>query len=213
MHLYSDIRVFRISDPPGPPVDVSADGITVDSCVISWAEPENDGGSPITGYYVEKFTGSRWTKVNKKPTKKMELPINDLMEKSDYEFRVCAENEAGVGKPSETTGRFIAKNPFDVPGKPDAPIIDEITAEDAQISWSAPKDDGGAEITKYNLEMRQTGDIKWKPAAKVKDTNTKVDGLREGAEYEFRVTAENKAGAGPASDPTKAKYGEPPISM
>ena len=137
----------------------------------------------------------------------MKLEVDDLMERSECEFRVCAENEAGVGKPSETTGRFIAKNPFEVPGKPDAPIIEEITAEDAQVAWSPPKDDGGAEITGYNLEMRKAGDIKWKSAAKVKDPKAKVDGLQEDVEYEFRVTAENKAGSGPPSAPTPAKYG------
>ena len=197
-----------ISDPPGPPIDVAANDITVSSCVITWNEPENDGGSPITGYYVEKFTGTRWSKVNKKPVTKLKLAIDDLMEKSDCEFRVCAENEAGIGKPSETTGRFIAKNPFDVPGKPDAPIVDEITAVDAMVSWAPPSDDGGAEITKYHLEMRQAGDVKWKTAVKVNDTDSKVPNLREDVAYEFRVTAENKAGAGPASAPTSAKYGE-----
>ena len=44
---------------------------------------------------------------------------------------------------------------------------------------------------------------------KVSDTKWTVPGLQEGKEYEFRVTAENKAGQGPPSAPSKpAKYGE-----
>ena len=187
---------------------MSVDDITVSSCVISWYAPENDGGSPLTGFYVERFTGSRWSKINKKPTKKLHLAVDDLMEKSDYEFRVCGENEAGIGEPSETTGRFIAKNPFDVPGKPDAPVVDEILPEEATVSWSRPKDNGGAEITNYHLEIREAGDVKWKSTPKTIDTQTKLEKLREGQEYEFRVTAENKAGAGPASTPTTGKYGK-----
>ena len=34
------------------------------------------------------------------------MNIEDLIEGSECEFRVCAENEAGVGSPSETTGPF-----------------------------------------------------------------------------------------------------------
>ena len=43
----------------------------------------------------------------------------------------------------------------------------------------------------------------------VSDTSAVVDGLKEGVEYEFRVTAENRAGPSQASAPSKpAKYGE-----
>jgi len=43
---------------------------------------------------------------------------------------------------------------------------------------------------------------------KVTETKYEVKGLQKGAEYEFRVTAENKMGPGQPSDPSKmAKYG------
>jgi len=195
-------------DPPGPPIDVSVEDLTKTSCTLTWEPPEFDGGSPITGYYIEKFTGSRWIKVNKKPVKKCAYSMDDLIELSEYEFRVSAENEAGIGKPSESTGRIIAKDPFDVPGKPDAPEVEEIKPDNASLAWSPPKSDGGAEITNYIIEMRRSGESKWKVVdKKVKDTKLVAPNLQEGAEYEFRVTAENKAGAGPPSAPSKpAKY-------
>ena len=55
-----------------------------------------------------------------------------------------------------------AKDPFDVPGRPDAPVVDEITAVSASLSWSPPAIDGGAEITNYVLEYKQRSDTRWK---------------------------------------------------
>ena len=124
-------------------------------------------------------------------------------------MRVCAENEAGVGKPSDTCA-FKAKDPFSPPGKPNAPIIEEVTKEGASLSWSPPSKDGGAPITNYILEIRRVGDVKWQVANKnVPETKFTVTDLKEEVDYEFRVAAENKAGAGPPSDPSKsAKYGK-----
>jgi len=70
--------------------------------------------------------------------------------------------------------------------------------------WKPPKSDGGAEITNYVMEHRVESGIKWVRATdeKISDTKYTVKGLKEDMVYEFRVSAENKAGVGPASDPT-----------
>ena len=140
------------------------------------------------------------------------MVYDDLHEGDEYEYRVSAVNAAGQGKPSASTGRFTAKNPFDVPGKPDVPVVEEITADTASLSWQPPASDGGSPITNYIVEMRRVGDVKWKPANKgevTPDAKYVVKGLQDGDEYEFRVTAENKAGPGAPSGPSKpAKYGE-----
>jgi len=58
--------VHIITDVPGAPgtpkgVDTSEDSIT-----ITWAKPRNDGGSPITGYMIEKrlISEDKWTKAS-----------------------------------------------------------------------------------------------------------------------------------------------------
>ena len=201
-----------VVDPPNAPINVRAEDVTATSCCLKWSPPEFDGGSPVTGYTVEKCTGysSRWAKVNKKPIDALEMTFNDLVQGDEYEMRVSTVNEAGVSKPSATTGRFVAKNPYEVPGKPGQPTVTEITAESATVTWTAPDSDGGAPITNYVIEMRVAGDRAWTAVTKdtVADTTYTVTGLAD-KEYEFRVTAENKAGAGSPSALSKvAKYGE-----
>jgi len=178
---------------------------------LLWESPQYDGGSPIKGYYVEKCSGysSRWIKVNRDPIDITKKTFTDLVEGSEYEYRVLAENEAGISKPSETTGVLKAKDPFEKPGKPGQPDIKIITKDSATLLWQPPTTDGGAKITNYILEMHETGEIKWKTVKRdITETTFTVTGLREGTEYEFRVTAENKAGQGPPSaSSAAAKYG------
>jgi len=112
------------ADPPGPPQNVKASDVTKTLCKLTWSPPDSDGGSEITGYYVEKYTGTKWIKAVKKPITTCSYSVDDLLEGSkDNEFRVCAENAAGVGEPSESTGRFVAKDPFEVFGRPEAPEV------------------------------------------------------------------------------------------
>ncbi len=80
-----------------------------------------------------------------------------------------------------------------------------MTKDSADLSWTAPEKDGGAKITHYIVEMRERGDSKWKNIDKATSTTHTVTGLKEGQEYEFRVIAENKAGQGPPSGPSKPR--------
>jgi len=92
---------------------------------------------------------------------------------------------------------------IDKPGKPAATKITKIGKNSATLSWESPKSDGGAEITNYVIEYRIEGGFKWvRIKDVVSDTKHTVKSLVEGNTYEFRVSAENKAGIGPASDPT-----------
>jgi len=130
--------------------------LTSSSCTLAWERPSFDGGSEIKGYYVERSTGysSRFVKVNRDPINKTQQTYNDLVEGTEYEYRVLAENEAGISKPSETTGVFVAKDPYGKPGKPGTPTVKDISKGSATIEWEAPDSDGGAEITHYVVEVR-----------------------------------------------------------
>uniref|UniRef100_A0A8B9IFY9 Myomesin-1 n=1 Tax=Anser cygnoides TaxID=8845 RepID=A0A8B9IFY9_ANSCY len=98
---------------PGPPHDVTYTEVRKDSLVLLWKEPVYTGRSPIAGYYIDmKETEAKeehWRSVNEKPLQKKFLKIGGLTEGVSYVFRVRATNQAGVGKPSNTTDPVIAE--------------------------------------------------------------------------------------------------------
>ena len=99
------------------------------------------------------------------------------------------------------------------PSSPSQPLVADITAHTANLSWTAPEDDGGNAISGYLVEKRESFSKRWVPVATVDVTSCTVEGLMEGSQYEFRVAGQNQAGVGQysqASVPIVAKepYGK-----
>lgn len=93
-------------------------GVTMDSMTVSWEEPEDDGGTPITGFWLERkeTTGKRWTRVTRDPIRPTGMGesfmVSGLIEGSQYLFRVSAINAAGPGLASPPTGPIFARDPI-----------------------------------------------------------------------------------------------------
>ena len=96
-----------------------------------------------------------------------------------------------------------------MPGQPEILSVDK---NSARLRWAAPKSDGGSDIINYRLEMRAAGAYRWdtvNPTKKVTDTSYVVPDLKEETDYEFRVSAENKAGSSmPSTASRSVKYGK-----
>uniref|UniRef100_A0AAY5EU11 Titin n=1 Tax=Electrophorus electricus TaxID=8005 RepID=A0AAY5EU11_ELEEL len=104
------VIVFGRPSPPSGPFEIS--GVTSESCVLTWSEPTDDGGTDITNYIVEKRESGQtsWQVVNssvKRPT----IKVTHLTKYMEYTFRVCAENKFGVSKPIESEA-IVAEHPF-----------------------------------------------------------------------------------------------------
>uniref|UniRef100_A0A672I810 Titin n=1 Tax=Salarias fasciatus TaxID=181472 RepID=A0A672I810_SALFA len=89
--------------PPSAPGTPEASQITKDSMVLSWSAPEHTGGADIESYHLEKRDKDsvRWTKCNRQKLTDNFFKVTGLMTDHFYEFRVSAENEAGMGDLSE----------------------------------------------------------------------------------------------------------------
>jgi len=91
-------------------VDVSRDGIA-----LQWEPPRHDGGAPVIGYVLERAPAysNRFVRLAQLPgagaTSYRDAGVHDGYE---YEYRVCAENEAGDGPFSKVLGPIAARDRF-----------------------------------------------------------------------------------------------------
>ena len=112
--FYITLFCAHLLDVPGAPGKPTVSDIDATQMTVSWTPPQSDGGTPIIGYFVERKsdTSSRWVRVNKDLVSDTTLTVTDLTEKSEYQFRVYAENKAGVGPASEPSDKHVAKPPY-----------------------------------------------------------------------------------------------------
>lgn len=110
---------IQISDVPEPPRFLMVENIHDESVSISWKAPENDGGSMITNYIVERLDYSAsvtlnengaevnkpvtdvWTRVSM--TKKTTFTDETVRPLHKYQYRVIAQNLQGRSVPCEPT--------------------------------------------------------------------------------------------------------------
>lgn len=98
---------------------------------------------------------------------------------------------------------------LDKPGPPAGEIqFKKVTADNITIMWSPPADEGGAMVTHYIVEKRETSRVMWSIVSeKLVDCIVNVPRLIQGNEYIFRVRGVNKYGIGDPleSEPVIAK--------
>lgn len=77
---------------------------------MCWHEPVSDGGNPVIGYHVQMKERSSilWQKVNKTAVAANQIRITNICPGMIYEFKVAAENAAGIGKISKTSEEMLA---------------------------------------------------------------------------------------------------------
>lgn len=100
-----------ISDTPSEPRNVILKKINKDYVVLAWEPPSTDGGSPLTGYCIERKDRNSllWVKANETLIRSTEYTSFGLIEGLEYTFRVSALNKAGQGKPSKHTDFITAR--------------------------------------------------------------------------------------------------------
>uniref|UniRef100_A0A8D8QGY6 Twitchin n=1 Tax=Cacopsylla melanoneura TaxID=428564 RepID=A0A8D8QGY6_9HEMI len=196
-----------VLDRPGPPQEpLEYEEVTASSVTLSWKPPTDNGGSEITGYVIEKRDlthGGGWVPaVNHVSPYDTHATVPRLLEGTTYEFRVRAENLQGLTEPITTKEPVVAKNQYDVPGKPSKPEAVDVDKDHIKIKWQQPISNGGSAIKGYEVERRERTSGRWIKLTPdpVRGTEFTDNNVHEGKAYEYRVSAVNAAGTGRASD-------------
>lgn len=111
---FTDVPLL-FAGPPEPPsnppeiMDVAKSTVS-----LSWVRPRDDGGSRITGYYVERreMSTEKWVRHNKTHITTTMYNVCGLIPDAEYMFRVIAQNDIGQSEPGPASESVICKDPF-----------------------------------------------------------------------------------------------------
>lgn len=93
--------LVTVTAKPSQPQNVRIAMSLGTSVTLAWNEPDDDGGCKIGNYIVEYFRigWDVWLKASS--TRGLTATLNDLIEGSEYKFRVKAESPYGLSEPSD----------------------------------------------------------------------------------------------------------------
>jgi hypothetical protein len=172
--------------------------VTLDgsSATVSWAPPEDDGGTPVTSYLVTMDGQPSMTL----PAEQLSVTFDDLSFGAWYSVSVRAVTGRGPG--AMASAGF---QPFTVPDPPTA-VSSMLGDGELFVSWTAPAFDGGAPIRGYVVTAEPGGAT----VTVGERTHARFPGLANGTPYSFTVAALNDAGPGSGSEPSAPRA---PISQ
>ncbi|MFI5935144.1 fibronectin type III domain-containing protein [Actinoplanes sp. NPDC051494] len=172
-----------------------------ETVTVSWDEPEDDGGSPITGYSVQAYLGvdPAGTVCTQPDPDVLECEVTDLQNGVAYRFKVTALNGVAAGTTSDASG---PATPVDVPDVPAPPTAVPGPGK-ATVTWTAPAFNGGTPIIGYLVKAKLDGeDAGSCTPAPLTDMFCVIDGLENGFEYTFTVSAINDVDPSDESNPS-----------
>ncbi len=194
-----------LASPVAVPHAPNAPGLTPENSQLTvyWAAPTDNGGSAITGYELQyrqysSDGGTTWSdppiEVAAPATKTV---ITGLSNGSSYEVQVRAVNAQGAGGWSDSA----LASPVAVPHAPDLPSL-TVENEQLRISWAAPTNTGGSDITGYDLRYAlNNSPLPDDPQiSNTSNTSHTIMQLEIGSRYTVQVRGINAEGRGPWSE-------------
>lgn len=162
---------------------VDDDGLSNASYAYQWIANDETSDSDI-----QDATSRTYTLVSDDVSKTIKVKVT---------FTDDADNEESLT--SAPTAAIAAT----VPGTPSSLKVQPAGTGEFDVSWDAPDSNGGAEITEYTVQWKETAD-NWDTdsdvsSATTSETSYTITGLSLETEYSVRVIATNSVGDSPAS--------------
>lgn len=184
--------------PPSAPRSISVVASNTQA-TVSWLAPSSNGGAAITSYLVTSSPGvhSCTFTVQASSTASPSCIVTGLTNGRSYTFTVSATNSAGTSEQSAVSASAIPVT------TPSAPLSVVGTSGDGRVnlSWTAPLQNGGAEITDYEVWYSAFSIGPFVTFSDSVSTNRTavVTGLTNGSTYYFKIVAVNAVGLGETS--------------
>jgi hypothetical protein len=173
---------------PLKPVSLSSEP-QVKAVLLKWVSPSNDGGTPIRNYKIYDSSG---TVIATPLSTDTEYKVSELLDETSYTFSIAAVNDVGIGFKEYFS---LAKTPT----KPSAPrgltLVQGLSKDEVELSWTVPEFTGGSQITEYNIYKDGTL-LATVPADK---TTYKDSGIILFTSYNYNLEAVNAVGIGTRS--------------
>jgi len=190
---------------PGEPTGVT---ITAGSGSIelSWTAPASNGGAPIIEYQVRrKADDGTFAIISRVGPSTVSFTDGDVEPGVEYTYRVKAVNRIGPSNGDDEVA-IIAR------GIPASPTDIEVKYGDGhvEVSWTAPANTGGCDLTGYRIMRTQSG-MEGSPMIVGADVTSFLDeSIVYGQAYIYGVTALNQHGGSPQANSTSIiPYGAP----
>lgn len=157
---------------------------------LTWLAPQDNGGSAITGYSVERFVGGVWTLAGTATA--TTFAFEKEAPGSVVEVRVSAQNAVGNSAPISLKTNFPFVQAEAVNG-----LTSSITGSTVSLTWTAPANTGGSPISYYVIERSLDKGATWGTISYVRSgTAYSTSAPAKGTSVKFRVSANTLFGKG-----------------
>ncbi|WP_065219998.1 MULTISPECIES: fibronectin type III domain-containing protein [Butyricimonas] len=101
--------VITVPDKPGWPLAID---IWETGCILNYRAPKNNGGEPVTNYYIEYRSNWELSWKFRGTSKTTEYQFKGMKENTQSQFRINASNSAGISNPSDYSNFITFRSGF-----------------------------------------------------------------------------------------------------
>ena len=197
---------------PDRPTNLQAIAVSPTKIDLFWNTPENNGGSPITGYKIQFRTGSTdfVTLIENTGNTGTTYSHTGLTTGTQYIYHVSAISAQGVSIYSieATATPASSSQPLEniVPNTPTSLTASDLSPTSIKLTWVKPATNNGPPVTSYKIEFKKdSGSF----TTLVENTGSTITtythtGLTTNSKYTYKISAKNSVGFSSASNEASA---------